>query len=57
MLFSNPMAGFGGYPGAMPFGRKRSISDSLLTDDNLIEMMSSVGSAIEKQFKKYNKSA
>ena len=55
LLFNmSPMGGLGvGFPGATPFGRKRSVDSPLMDQNMLLEMIASIGSVIEQHFNKF----
>ncbi len=57
LLFNtSSMGGFGGgFTGTSPFGKKRSINDSLISESKLLEMINFFSSALDNQFNKYEK--
>jgi hypothetical protein len=57
LLFNmSSIGGFGGgFTGTSPFGKKRSINDSLISESKLLEMINFFSSALDNQFNKYEK--
>jgi len=50
------MGGFGGgFTGTSPFGKKRSINDSIISETKLLDMINFFSSALDKNLSKYEK--